>query len=436
MAIIIDMPKLSDTMTTGTLVRWLKKERDAISSGDMIAQIETDKATMELENFEEGVLLKQYVKEGDQVSIGAPIAAVGEKGERAPVARIETLESNPKEEKKPIQDKRNIEPNKEKEEKGASEKDTSESAPTFSQAEQSPKYAITNGRMKASPLARKIARDRGIILESIEGSGPSGRIVKADVLSAAKGGGFSVGRPTIGMADGILPGKEEYLQVSNMRQVIARRLVESKTQVPHFYLDIEVDAEPMLKFRSDLNKHLADNSGTKLTVNDFILKATTIALCQVSEVNSSWQESVIKRYGSVHISFGVAIDDGLVTPVIRDAHAKSLIQLSSEAKELINKARNKKLTPNEMTGSTFTVTNLGMFGINNFYGIINPPNAGILSVGATVAKPVVDKSGSLVVGQRMTIGFSGDHRVIDGVAGAQFLQALKAALEGPSIMLV
>jgi pyruvate dehydrogenase E2 component (dihydrolipoamide acetyltransferase) len=229
------------------------------------------------------------------------------------------------------------------------------------------------------------------------------------------------------------------LAVGGMRQTIARRLLESKVTVPHFYLEVEVDAAPLMAMRESINRRLAEAEGKdalKLSVNDFILKASAEALRQVPAVNCSWAGTSIRQHGAVHLSFGVALDDGLVTPVIRDAHAKSLREIAIDAKTLIGKARAKKLTPAEMSGSTFTVTNLGMYGVSGFFGIINVPNAAILSVGATVKKPVVDAHDRIVVGQRMTLGLSGDHRVIDGAVAAQFLQALKKSLEEPTAMLI
>lgn len=412
MAVIIDMPKLSDTMTVGTLVSWLKKEGDKVEPGDVIAEVETDKATMELENFEEGILLKQYVSAGAQVPIGAAIAAVGEAGERAPDA-----------------------PTVAKAEKKA---DTSSAKEGRQQASKPDEVAVetpehvrnSSGRVHASPLAKKIAREKGIKLEGLQGTGPDGRIIKADVLSASAEGNVA-GASIMPMAK--LEGKD--IPVSNMRSTIARRLVESKTQVPHFYLEMEMDAAPLLGMRAGLNKYL-EGEGVKLTVNDLILKATADALKRVPKVNSSWMGDFIRQHGSIELSFGVAIDDGLVTPVIRSAERKNLREISVAAKELVKKARDRKLKPEEMTGSTFTVTNLGMYGIRNFYGIINTPNAGILSVGATETKPVVGKDGNISIGQRMTIGFSGDHRVVDGATGAEFLQVLKELIETPALILV
>jgi pyruvate dehydrogenase E2 component (dihydrolipoamide acetyltransferase) len=417
MATIIDMPKLSDTMTVGTLVNWLKNEGDAVSPGDMLAEVETDKATMELENFDEGILLKQYVKVGEQVPIGAPIAAIGKKGETAPEAPL----SNAK--------KATPKPEVKKEELKVLNLEPIASAPPPAMPVSS---NLSNERIKASPLARKIASSQGVSLQGLQGTGPGGRIVKADVLSAAEKGFTSV-TSFSGKSFGGPIAKDEAIPVSNMRRTIATHLVHSKTTIPHFYLDIEVNAEPFMDLRALLNKN---GNGVKLTVNDFILKASVEALRRVPRINSSWQQDVIQQHGSVHLAFGVAIEHGLVTPVIRDAHAKSLHQISAEVKVLAEKARNKKLSPNEMSGHTFTVTNLGMFNINSFFGIINPPDAGILSVGATVKKPVVDSHSNITVGYRMNIGFSGDHRVVDGVTGAEFLAALKEILENPALMFV
>lgn len=439
MAEIIEMPKLSDTMTTGTLVKWLKKEGDTVANGDKLAEVETDKATMELENFDDGVLLKCYVEEGDQVDVGSPVCAVGEKGEDAPdIGDGASSES------------------KEEEEQGSGEsesKEESSSEPTPEESSEPPAADEESGeddaRIKASPLARKIAREKGIRLSAVEGSGPRGRIVKADVLKAVESGTAqqeeapaspaATASPAVPPASGSFPEGEE-IKLSGMRTAIARRLLESKTTIPHFYLEIEVDVAPLLALRKSVNEGLADLApeagGAKFSVNDLILKASSEALRRVPAVNASWGETKIIRHGGVHLSFAVAVDEGLVTPVIRDAHAKTLRQISAEAKELAGKAKNKKLKPEEMSGSTFTVTNLGMFGINSFFGIINPPNAAILSVGATVSKPVVNKEGEIAVGQRMCIGISADHRVVDGAIAAHFLAALKEILEAPALMLV
>ncbi len=427
MATLIDMPKLSDTMTVGTLVKWLKNEGDPVASGDMIAEVETDKATMEVECFDDGVLIKQYCGVGDEVAVGGAIAAVGEAGEEAPAAEKSTPAV--------------VTPEPE-----AAEAPTPAPAPPEPAPEIVPTPVIpattTGSRIKASPLAKKIAAEKGIDLATIHGSGPSGRIVKADVENAQAG----EAAPTAAQAASPEPVEPaatlEALEipVSNMRKSIGKALVASKTQAPHFYLQIEVNGAPLAALRKELNSKLAnlppEHGGTKFSVNDLTLKAAAEAVRRVPAINRSWEGDSIKQHPNVHLAFGVAIDDGLVTPVIRAAETKGLREIGAEAKVLIKKARSKKLTPNEMSGSTLTVTNLGMFGISDFYGIINPNNAAILSIGATIKKPVVNENDEIVVGQVMKIGLSGDHRTIDGAVGAKYLQALKEILESPSIMLV
>ena len=427
MATLIDMPKLSDTMTVGTLVKWLKNEGDPVASGDMIAEVETDKATMEVECFDDGVLIKQYCGVGDEVAVGGAIAAVGEAGEEAPAAEKSTPAV--------------VTPEPE-----AAEAPTPAPAPPEPAPEIVPTPVIpattTGSRIKASPLAKKIAAEKGIDLATIHGSGPSGRIVKADVENA------QAGAATPAAAQATSPDPVEpaatlealEIPVSNMRKSIGKALVASKTQAPHFYLQIEVNGAPLAALRKELNSKLAnlppEHGGTKFSVNDLTLKAAAEAVRRVPAINRSWEGDSIKQHPNVHLAFGVAIDDGLVTPVIRAAETKGLREIGAEAKVLIKKARSKKLAPNEMSGSTLTVTNLGMFGISDFYGIINPNNAAILSIGATIKKPVVNENDEIVVGQVMKIGLSGDHRTIDGAVGAKYLQALKEILESPSIMLV
>jgi pyruvate dehydrogenase E2 component (dihydrolipoamide acetyltransferase) len=295
-------------------------------------------------------------------------------------------------------------------------------------------------RIKASPLAKKIAAEKGLDLSTLQGSGPGGRILKEDVLNAKPS---AVATDTTSSAPAAAPAatlEALDIPVTNMRKSIGKALVGSKTQAPHFYLQIEVDGAPLAKLRAELNGKLADlppeHGGTKFSVNDLTLKAAAEAVRRVPAINRSWEGDTIKQHPNVHLAFGVAIDDGLVTPVIRDAETKGLREIGAEAKVLIKKARGKKLTPNEMSGSTLTVTNLGMFGISDFYGIINPNNAAILSIGATLKKPVVNENDEIVVGQVMKIGLSGDHRTIDGAVGAQYLQALKEILEAPATMLV
>ncbi|MGF1530680.1 MAG: pyruvate dehydrogenase complex dihydrolipoamide acetyltransferase [Puniceicoccaceae bacterium] len=439
MAETIEMPKLSDTMETGTLIKWFKSVGDKVSSGDILAEVETDKATMELESFDDGVILKLFVNEGDSVAVGAPVAIIGAEGETPPEdvdASDSSKEPSPapakSEDSSPREAIRDPKPSEKSTGSSSVEKDSSSS----------------DQRIKASPLARKIAASRGVDLASVTGSGPGGRIVKADVLAHEDKGDQSASsakdeasRSKSAPTPPSLPfGEDAKLPVSTMRGVIAKRLLQSKTEIPHFYLQIEVDAAPLLELRAALNLKLSDLSpekgGIKLTVNDFILKGAAETLRRVPTANASWGGDHIATHGSVHLAFAVSVEDGLVTPTIRDAHAKSLRQISLEAKELIGKAKSKKLKPDEMSGSTFTVTNLGMFGISSFYGIINPPNAAILSIGATVKKPVVDANDNIVIGHRMMVGLSGDHRVVDGAVGAEYLSVLKEILETPALMLV
>jgi len=437
MAEIIDMPKLSDTMTVGTLVKWNVKEGDTLAFGDILCEVETDKATMEVQNTIPGVLLKIYAANGAQLPVGDPICAIGKKGEAAPAAGSKNAPT-PK-----------AEPGK----SGAAAKAAAKapaavpSIPESTGVSCAPQALPSSGeRIAISPYAKRMAAKAGVNAASLAGSGPGGRVVANDVIAAASAPAVTPSSPTnVSVAPpadgkGIQPDAD--LPVSNMRQTIARRLLESKVTVPHFYLETEVDAAPLLALRETLNKRLAEAAGKdakdalKLSVNDFILKASAEALRRVPAVNASWAGTSIRTHGAVHLAFGVALEDGLVTPVVRDAQAKSLRDVALEAKALIAKARSKKLTPAEMSGSTFTVTNLGMYGVTGFFGIINVPNAAILSVGATVAKPVVDSQGRIVVGQRMVIGLSGDHRVVDGANGAQFLQALRQLLEEPALMML
>ena len=457
MATLIDMPKLSDTMTVGTLVKWLKQEGDPVESGDMIAEVETDKATMEVECFDDGVLIKQYCQEGQEVPVGGAIAAVGEEGEDAP--EVDNAEAEaPKEEDAGEAADNEKDGEQESTESGGDDRAAGEAAPREDKVKgaadkksddtpaEVPAPATTEDgeRIKASPVARKIAADKGIDLAAVKGTGPGGRILKEDVLNAEPAAAPAPsGAPA---AESAAPAKPAAtlealdLPVSNMRKSIAKALVASKSNAPHFYLQIEVDGAPLAALRKELNAKLAElpkeHGGTKFTVNDLTLKAAAEAVRRVPAINRSWEGETIKQHANVHLAFGVAVDDGLVTPVIRAAETKGLRQIGAEAKELIKKARDKKLAPDEMSGSTLTVTNLGMFGISDFYGIINPNNAAILSIGATIKRPVVNENDEIVIGQTMKVGLSGDHRTIDGAVGAQYLQALKEILETPALMLV
>ncbi|MBL9190288.1 MAG: pyruvate dehydrogenase complex dihydrolipoamide acetyltransferase [Opitutaceae bacterium] len=443
MANIIEMPKLSDTMTVGTLVKWLKKEGDAVKSGDMLAEVETDKATMELESFFDGTLLKIFAPGGSQVALGAPLCAIGKPGEKvdAPAAKAPAPAAEPAEKSKPEADDKKSTPKAEESKPAAAPAPAAvvdaAPAPRSASGEGAAAPSSTDGRIKISPLARKLAAEKKIDPANVTGSGPGGRIVRADILAAEKnppaaksGGAFTGGA----IANKGPIQEERLVPVSTMRGVIAKRMLESTTQIPYVYLDIEMDAAPLLAIREQLNTGL-EKAGVKLSVNDFILKASAEALRRVPAVNCSWEGTHIRHHGAAHVAFAVAMEDGLITPVIRDANAKSVFQISTEAKALGKKAKDKKLVPAEFTGGTFCVSNLGMMGIPKFTAIINPPNAAILAVGTTVTKPVV-KNGQIVVGQTLTVTLSCDHRVFDGAVGAQFLGAFKQLIESPALLLV
>ena len=426
MATIIEMPKLSDTMTTGTVVTWHKKAGDAVTNGDIIAEIETDKATMELENFDDGILLELFAQEGDEVEIGKPLAVVGKEGEEIPSVD----QSNSPENNEPKQNSTVVEDNH------SHDADSPKTSRLID--ETTSENGSLNIRILVSPLARKIAKDQKIDLSTIVGSGPNGRIVRKDLLGSETPQITSYVKAT--NTDSTK--EDQKKPISKMRSVIARRLLESKTTIPHFYLQKEVDARPLRLARESINRklaHMGEPSGDsvfKVSINDLVLKACAAAISQVPEINSSWQEDHILIHGEISLAFGVAVEDGLVTPVIRNADHMSLLEVSNTAKALIAKARTKKITPEEMTGSTFTVTNLGMYDLDFFSGIINPPNAAILSVGAAKKKAVVSEDGSVVAGERMILGLSCDHRLVDGAVGATFLHSLGQAIECPASLLV
>ena len=442
MAQIIEMPKLSDTMTVGTLVKWLKNEGDAVKSGMMLAEVETDKATMELECFFDGTLLKVFAPAGSQVAVGEPLCAVGKPGEK-----VEAPAGKPAEPAKappaPAAETQTPPPAPKQDAQAAPTPWPAPDAPSAPLTEPAPSPApqASGARVKISPLARKLAAEKGLDPSRIQGSGPGGRIVRADVLAAEKSGTGKAGAATgKGGFQGGAPSRsgpiqeERVVPVTSMRATIARRLHESKSQVPHFYVEMEIDAEPLLALRQQLNSGL-EAEGVKLSVNDFILKASAEALRKVPAVNTSWEGTQIRHHGAAHVSFAVAMEDGLITPVIRDAHKKSIFAISTEAKALGKLAKDKKLKPDQFTGGTFCVSNMGMMGVERFQAIINPPQAAILAVGGTVKKPVV-KNDQIVIGQRMSLTLSCDHRVVDGALGAQYLGALKQLLENPALLLV
>ena len=432
----IEMPKLSDTMTEGTVVKWHKSVGDSIEIGDVIAEIETDKATMEMEAFDDGVITDITVQEGGKAEVGSVIAVLDGEGveEGSPVLSDESAE---------VAQEKIIPP-----------------APTVSVAAPT---TVNGERIKSSPLARKVAAELGVDLSSVTGTGPAGRIVRADVVEA--GSATSPVNPTSSLSgqtgdasaakalataakakatappttpQTIVPisGEEDKkVELTTMRKVIAERLLTSKTTIPHFYLHLEVDAEPLMSLRKQVNEQAEKTHGNKYSVNDFVLKAVINAAQLVPAINASFAGDHIVQYSNIGLSVAIAVEDGLVTPVIKEAQNKTLLEISRAVKDFAARARDKKLKPNEFDGGTITVSNLGAWGIESFDAIVNPPQAAILSVGAAIQKPVV-KDGQIVPGLCMNIGLSGDHRVVDGAVGAEFLSEVKRLIEQPALMLL
>ncbi|MBE2205841.1 MAG: 2-oxo acid dehydrogenase subunit E2 [Chthoniobacterales bacterium] len=417
----ITMPKLSDTMNEGTLVKWLKKAGDKIEVGDILAEVETDKATMEMEAFDEGTLLEILVPEGGVVKVGERLATLS--GEAASVQKPAPTPSTPVA-NKPV----------------AAPPQKTASKP-LAPVTPKPRATVRTGGapVKASPLARKMAADRGVDLSGVAGTGPGGRIVAADVpekgMAPAARATFQTTTP---MAKIDVPSSEadKRIPLSGMRRTIAERLLASKTQIPHFYLSVEIDADPLVVLRKDLNAAAESSGSPKVTVNDFVLLATARAALQHQKINAAFAGDSVVEYATVNLSVAISVDDGLITPVIRNAQSLTLREISSAVKDLALRARAKKLKPEEYQGGTLTVSNLGAYGIESFYAIINPPQAAILAVGTIVKKPVVNARDQIVVGQRMTLALSGDHRVVDGAAGAAFLATLKKSLETPATLLL
>jgi pyruvate dehydrogenase E2 component (dihydrolipoamide acetyltransferase) len=414
----ITMPKLSDTMLEGTLVKWHKKIGDKISIGDVIADVETDKATMEMEAFDEGTLTDLLIPAGGVVKVGDPIATLdggstesakkpASAAKAAPAAAPATPAPKP----------------------------VAPGVPTAPRPK--PRAATGATTAKASPLAKKIALERGIDLARVTGSGPGGRIVAADLdgaSAAAPRAAQTAAAPAVKI-DVPFSDSDKKTPLNGMRRTIAERLLASKTQIPHFYLTMEIDAAPLAKLRKEINA-AAEASGTpKVTVNDFILLATARAAALHQKVNSAFAGDSVIEYADVNLSVAIAVEDGLITPVIRKADKLSLREISAAVKDLAVRARNKKIKPEEYAGGTLTVSNLGAYGVDSFYAIINPPQAAILAVGAIVKKPVVGPNDQIVAGQRMSIALSGDHRVVDGAAGAEFLAAIRKSLEAPATLL-
>ncbi len=429
MPINIEMPKLSDTMTEGTVVRWLKKEGEEVEIGDIIAEIETDKATMEMEAFDEGILSKISVPEGGKAPVGSAIAILLEDGE-SEEATTPAMESAPTA-------SANTPP--------AAAKALESAAATVNKSQPSAPAPTDGERIKASPLAKKIAESEGVDLTAVAGTGPGGRIVKADVVAAppvsspapapAAPPAPPAAAPTPAAISPVAEGADQIVELSSMRKIIAERLLTSKISIPHFYLHLEVDAAPLMALRKQINAQSEASHGNKYSVNDFVVKALINASVTVPEANASFNGDHIVQFAHVGISVAIAVDDGLVTPVVKNAEQKSLLAISKEIKEMAVRARDKKLAPNEFDGGTVTISNLGAWGVESFDAIVNPPQAVILSVGGIIEKPVV-KDGEIVPGLRMNLGVSCDHRVVDGAVGAKFLGEIKRLLENPALMLV
>lgn len=415
---VVRMPKLSDTMTDGVVAAWHKKVGDQVASGDLLAEIETDKATMEFESFYDGVLLHIGVEQGKSAPVNSILAIIGEKGTDV-AALIAAVESSAHVSAAPVEDKAPQTATTVK-----AEPAKVESAPATSSTQVA---TSSTGRINISPLARKMAEDRGISLNMVKGSGENGRIVKRDIESYVPSAA-----PAQSAVQHVVSGVESFRDepVSQMRKTIARRLAESKFSAPHFYLNIEINMDNAIAARKTINE-----KGTgKISFNDMVILATAKALKKHPNVNSSWFGDYIRRNDHVNIGVAVAVEDGLLVPVVRFADTKSMQQIGAEVKEYAQKAKDKKLQPADWEGNTFTISNLGMFGIDSFTAIINPPDSCILAVGGIKEMPVV-KNGQLVVGNVMKVTLSCDHRVVDGATGAAFLQTLKAYLEDPILMI-
>lgn len=446
MPINIEMPKLSDTMTEGTLVKWNKQVGDEIEIGDVIAEVETDKATMEMEAFDEGTLTEIRVQEGEKAEVGAVLGVLLEEGEEAGATGGAATDVAPV---------------------ATSTEPVSPQQPVTTPSHQPVAVASpvsTGERIKASPLAKKIAESKGVDLSHVQGTGPGGRIVKVDVEAAGGQTAAPASSPTNSLASAAsalaasaksqatqqaapsvapkpaaisptVAEEDQRVELSSMRKIIADRLLASKTTIPHFYLHVDVDAEPLMTLRKQINAQAEQTHGNKYSVNDFVLKAVICATQAVPAVNASFNGDHIVQFADVGISVAIAVEDGLVTPVIKNAAEKTMLQISQEVKDFAVRARDKKLLPNEFDGGTITVSNLGAWGIDSFDAIVNPPQAAILSVGAIAEKPVV-KDGAIVPGLRMNIGVSCDHRVVDGAVAAEFINEVKKLIENPALMLV
>ena len=445
MAFKVSMPRLSDTMEDGKIIKWLKKEGDKVSKGEMLAEVETDKANLEMESFSAGILRKIVIKEGESAPVGAMIAVVGEKDEdiadilkeadvktaekEAGPAEEVKKEEEPKEEKKEeapapeAKEEKKEKPAEEPEEKPVAEikEEKPEEEPVKEEKREEMPPKKEGERIFISPLARKMAKEKNLDISKMSGTGPLGRIIKRDIE------GYLSGDKELQPAAAV--SKEEYREepLSGIRNVITKRLVESKAPIPHFYVTSEIDMERAIYMKKSLRTHKKE---IPVSFNDVMIKATAMALKQFPALNALFQGDKIRYYNVVHMGFAVALEDGLITPVVRNADTKSLFTIAEESRELVERAKEKKLKPEEYTGATFTISNLGMYDVDNFSAIINPPEGAILAVGSIVEKPVVvdDK---IEIRSRMKVTVSCDHRVIDGVTAAEFLQELKMDLEKP-----
>lgn len=422
MAELIKMPRLSDTMEEGTVATWFKKVGDKISEGDILAEIETDKATMEFESFYDGTLLYIGVKEGETTKVDEPLAIIGEANEdyKSLLENASKTEPIVEEKIEPVVEQE-IEEKKEEKEKQVVDVIEKE---TQSQEIQT-KPLAPSGRIFISPLAKKLAKEKGVDISQIKGSGESGRIIKSDIENYTSHSKDIKSKTFVGV--------EDFQEVphSQMRKTIAKRLSESKFNAPHYYLTVEFDMSNAIIIREQYNS-IPD---TKISYNDIIIKACSLALVANPKLNSQWFDDKIRYNNHIHIGVAVGVDEGLIVPVIRFVDQMSIVDINSSVKDLAGRAREKKLTPEEMQGSTFTISNLGMFDIESFTSIINPPNSVILSVGSIVQKPVV-KNGNIEVGNTMKVTLACDHRVVDGLTGAKFLQTLRQYIENPITMLI
>ncbi len=438
MAKIFEMNQLTPTMTEGTIAKWLKKVGDSIGPGEILAEVETDKAVMEMEAYDKAVILEIILQEGTKVKVGTPVAVIGKAGEdfasvladaKAKLAAALSAGSAPDSETVPVK----------QEEKPAIAAEVAQAKPADPPKNVTAKPEVQKvkaERIIASPLAKSIALEKGVDIYKVEGTGPEGRITKTDVLNYISG----MVPASSSSKKNTVSAESKRIEISGMRKTIAVRLHDAKNNIPHFYLNLEFDAEPLVTLRTTLNndlKSLADKRKeevSSVSVNDFIVKACSVALQRVPEVNSSWRGDHIIQHSRIDIGVAVSIDNGLITPYVRNADRLSLLEINSAVRELAGRARNRKLKPEEYMDGTFTISNLGMFGITHFSAIINEPEAALMAVGGLIEKPVV-KKGAIVPGKTITVTLSCDHRVVDGAVGARFMSEFRDIMEHPSSLM-